>query len=139
LRARRRVKSEDPLDTTVFFIDRCMGKNKIPAPLREAGLRIELHDDHFPMDAQDDQWLPAVGRKGWYVITRDERVRYRHLETTAARQAKVGMFVLVSKNITGAQSAEVIVKAIPRIRRFIKTHRRPFIARIYRDGIVKEL
>jgi len=139
LRARRRVKSEDPLDTAVFFIDRCMGKNTIAEPLREAGLQIELHDDHFPIDAQDDQWLPAVGRKGWYVITRDERIRYRHLETTAARQARVGMFVVVSKNLTGPQSAEIILKAIPRIRRFIKNHRRPFIAKIYRDGTVKEL
>ena len=49
------------------------------------------------------------------------------------------MFVLVSINITGAQSAEVIVKAVPHIRRFIKNHRRPFIAKIYRDGTVKEL
>ena len=69
MRARRRVKSEDPLETAVFFIDRCMGKSKIAVPLREAGIRVELHDDHFAQDAQDDPWLPVVGRKGWYVIT----------------------------------------------------------------------
>ena len=49
------------------------------------------------------------------------------------------MFVVVSKNLTGAQSAEVILKAVTRIGRFIKNHRRPFIAKIYRDGTVKEL
>jgi hypothetical protein len=99
----------------------------------------QFPDDRFAMDAPDDQWLPAVFRKGWYVITRDNQIQYRHIEVAAVRRAKVGMFVLVSKNITGAQSAEVIVKAIPRIRRFIKIHRRPFIAKIYRDGTVKEL
>ena len=45
--------------------------------LRAAGLYVEVHDDHFAQDAPDSEWLAAVGRNNWIVITRDERIRYR--------------------------------------------------------------
>lgn len=45
--------------------------------LRDAGLDVEIHDDHFVPDAKDEEWLSAVGRKQWIVVTRDERIRYR--------------------------------------------------------------
>lgn len=137
MRARRRVK-KDPLETAVFFIDRSVGKNSVAAPLREAGLTVELHDDHFPQDALDEEWLVEVGRRRWYVITRDDRIRYRRLEAEAARSARVGMFVIVSKNLTGPQTAEIVIKALGRIRRFLAARRRPFIAKIHRDGSVEK-
>lgn len=137
MRARRRVK-KDPLEDAVFFIDRSAGK-KIAGPLREAGLTVELHDDHFAQDAPDEVWLTEVGRRKWYVITRDERIRYRYLEAAAAYSARVGLFVIVSKNLTGPQTAETVIKAIGRIRRFLASHRRPFIAKLYRDGRVQKL
>lgn len=49
------------------------------------------------------------------------------------------MFVIVSKNLTGPQTAEVIVAALSRIRRFLASHRRQFIAKIYRDGRIQKL
>lgn len=136
---RARGLKRDPLETAVFFIDRCVGKMSIARPLREAGLRIELHDDHFQQDAPDQSWLPTVGELGWYVITRDSRIRYRHLEASAVRAARVGMFVIVAKNLTGAQTADVVLRARLRIRRFISKHRRPFVAKVYRDGRIERL
>jgi hypothetical protein len=38
---------------TIFFIDRCLGSKKIVAALREAGVTVEIHDDHFLPDAAD--------------------------------------------------------------------------------------
>ena len=137
MRARRRLK-KDPLEGAVFFIDRSAGR-RIAIPLREAGLSIELHDDHFPQDAPDEEWLEEVGRRKWLVITRDERIRYRYLEAAAAYNARVGMFVIVSKNMTGQQTAEAVLKALGRIRRFLSAHRRPFIVKIYRDGRIEKL
>jgi len=107
--------------------------------LRDAGLTVELHYDRFPQDALDEEWLTEVGRRRWCVVTRDDRIRYRRLESQAVRNAKVAMFVIVSKNPTGPQTAEVILKALGRIGRFISSHRRPFIAKIYRDGRVEKL
>lgn len=33
--------------TIVFFIDRCLGKHPILERLRETGVTVEIHDDHF--------------------------------------------------------------------------------------------
>ena len=139
MRARRRVKKKDPLEKAVFFIDRSVGKKSVAEPLRGAGLTVELHDDHFPQDALDEEWLVEVGRRKWCVLTRDDRIRYRRVEAAAVRSAKVAMFVIVSKNLTGPQTAEVVLKALGRIGRFLSSHRRPFIAKIYRDGRVEKL
>jgi len=138
VRARRRVEV-DPLESVVFFIDRSVGKKTIAEPLRDAGLNVELHDDHFAQDAPDEEWLTEVGRRRWCVITRDDRIRYRRLEAQAVRDANVAMFVIVSKNLTGPQTAQVILSALGRIRGFISSHRPPFIAKIYRDGRVEKL
>jgi hypothetical protein len=73
------------------------------------------------------------------VITRDSRIRYRHLEASAVRAARVGMFVIVAKNLTGPQTAELVLRARGHISRFISKHRRPFVAKIYRDGRVERL
>ena len=70
MRARRRVK-KDPLETAIFFIDRSVGKKTVATPLREAGLKVEVHDDHFPQDAPDQEWLTEAGHRRWCVITRD--------------------------------------------------------------------
>ena len=80
-----------------------------------------------------------MGCRRWCVLTRDDRIRYRRIEAQAVRSAKVAMFVIVSKNLTGPQTAEVIIKALARIRLFLSSHRRPFIAKIYRDGRVEKL
>lgn len=138
MRARRRVE-EVHLESVIFFIDRSVGKKAIAEPLRDAGLNVELHDDHFAQDAPDEEWLTEVGRRRWCVITRDDRIRYRRLEAQAVRHAKVAMFVIVSKNLTGPQTAEVILSALGSIRGFISSHRPPFIAKIYRDGRVEKL
>lgn len=55
-------------DSPTFFVDRCLGRYVFPSPLREPGLRVEVHDDHFADAAPDGEWLPAVGERGWVVI-----------------------------------------------------------------------
>jgi hypothetical protein len=36
-----------------FFIDRCLGSKRIVAALRQVGLTVEVHEDHFAPDAPD--------------------------------------------------------------------------------------
>lgn len=138
MRARRRV-TQPTREDLVFFIDRSVGKHSVAGPLRSAGLQVEIHDDHFPPDAKDQDWLPIVGKRGWIVITCDARIRYRRLELTAALNAGVGMFVIVSKNLTGPQIADILLASSKRIRRFILHNPKPFVARIYRDGTIRNL
>jgi hypothetical protein len=105
--------------------------------LRAAALNVEVHDDHFPRDALDPEWLRAVGERNWIVVTRDERIRYRVAEKQAIRRAKVRAFVLAAQgNLRAEMLAGIFLKALPKVRAIVAKHRPPFIAKIWRDGKV---
>src|SRR5262249_54932445 len=76
--SRRRLP--EPL---VFFIDRSLGRKKVPEALRAAGLEVRVHDELFPQGTQDVVWLSEAGANGWVVVTRDDRIRYNQLEKQA--------------------------------------------------------
>lgn len=121
----------------VFFLDRNFGSKTVPAALREAGIPVEVADDHLPRDARDEAWLAEVGERGWYVITLDAKIRYRRLEQRAVRDHSVGLFVLVRwKGSTGATMAQALIRAIPKMLRLVAKQDRPFIAKVHGDGRV---
>ena len=74
-----------PPDGSVFFIDRSLGIDPLRIQLTRAGLTVVIHDDHFARDEEDRIWLKAVGERGWIVLTKDQRLRYRPLEVAALR------------------------------------------------------
>lgn len=69
-----------PPDGTVFFIDRSLGVEPIKTELISSGIVVQIHDDHFARDEEDRVWLKTVGERGWVVLTKDQRLRYRPLE-----------------------------------------------------------
>ncbi len=93
-----------------------------------------MHDDHLPQDATDAEWLHLVGKKRWIAIGRDKNIRYRGPEKAALIQANARLIVVRAKNTTGQDIAEILVKRINRIYRFVERHDAPFIAGITRDG-----
>jgi hypothetical protein len=107
--------------------------------LRNAGETVEIHDDHFLPDAKDAEWLIEVGRKGWIVLTKDDRIRYRATEQQALRNAGVRAFVLASAQLRGSEMAEAYVKALPKMKRLLKNRPGPFIAKVTRGGSVSIL
>jgi predicted nuclease of predicted toxin-antitoxin system len=132
--------SPKPPDEPTFFLDRQLGRYKMAGALRNAGLNIEIHDDHFPQNAQDPEWLTAAGKNNWIVVTRDERIRYRVAEKQAIRRAKVRAFVLAAQGDLRAEIlAAIFLKALPKIRRMLKQRKPPFIAKISRGGEVAVL
>jgi len=66
---RSATSSSKPLDEIVFFIDRSLGRKAVATALRSAGARVEVHDDHLPQDAKDEEWLQYVGARNWVVLT----------------------------------------------------------------------
>ena len=135
---RRSVASykSKPRKPAVFFLDRSLGKRTIAAALRQAGVEVQVHDDHFPPDARDEDWLREVGRRGWIVLTKDHRIRYRELEVAAILKARVCAFVLTGGNLQGKEMGQIFVKALPAIKRFIARNSPPFIAKVTRAGSV---
>ncbi len=102
--------------------------------LTKLGLRVEIHDDHFARDEEDRIWLSVVGKKGWVVFTKDQRLRYRPLEIAALRASNARVFVLTAGNLRGIEIAGVFLGALPRIEKVLRARPGPFVARISRSG-----
>jgi hypothetical protein len=130
--------SEQP-DPPVIFLDRNLGKHVVPGVLRlQPGIRVEIHDDHFAPDAPDHEILSAVGAHGWLFVTKDRNIRYSGLAQVAIRQSKACCFFIAARgDLSGAELAEILVKALPRVLRFASRHAPPFMANITRQGKVE--
>lgn len=76
---------------------------------------------------------------GWVAVTKDKQIRYRKNESYSVKKANVRLFVLVSGGLCGEEMTDIIVKALPKIKRFILKHQPPFIAKITKDGAVSML
>lgn len=98
--------------------------------LEEEGIRVELHDDHFSQGTPDAKWLPVVGQRGWIVLTKDTRIRYRPNEKHALLAAGVRAFAFTSGSLSGTEMSEAIVKALPRMLKLLAARSSAFVARI---------
>lgn len=93
--------------------------------------------DHFAHDTEDVHWLPAVGDRGWVILSKDKHLRHNHLEIVALLRSGAPAFLLTSGNYTGAEMAEVFTTAMPTMLRMLKKFTPPFIASVTRSGNVK--
>jgi hypothetical protein len=107
--------------------------------LRQSGAKVEIHDDHFPQDAADEHWIAKVGKKGWVVLTKDDRIRYRPAALDAYRRHEVRVFIFGSGEMKAQEMANAFVKALPIISRFAIRKTAPFFARISRRRLVSVL
>ncbi len=130
---------EQPDSQIVFFIDRNLGKRIIAEKLREAGLTVEVHDDHFSPDTEDTEWLEVVGNRGWAVLTKDRRFRSRLPELIAMIRAETHIFVLREKKLNGRQQAAAFVTAAPKMIDAIQQEAPPLLATITKSGNLAEV
>lgn len=91
----------------------------------------------FKHNTEDTVWLEVVGEKKWIVLTRDAMIGRRALELDALFLARARVFVVISKEFTDEESANVIIAALPKILAMVAEHRNPFIAKIHRDHTVE--
>lgn len=118
----------------VFFIDRSLGRKYVAQALREAGATVEVHDDHFPQTTSDVDWLAEVGRRGWVVLSKDERIRRNRIEREALEAARVRAFFLTQQDITGQEMASLFKDVLPGMINRAISQLAPFIFTISRSG-----
>ena len=116
----------------VYFTDRDLGR-RFPEILRAGGLTVERHEDHFAPEAADETWLEAVGKRGWIALTHDRRIRYKPNERDAVMRHGVPLLVIVGAT-PFPDLARAFVATLPRIERFLRRHKPPFIAKVYRPS-----
>jgi hypothetical protein len=92
-----------------LFLDRSLGRIKVPQLLRAAGLRLVTLSEHYGIpadeDVADDEWLELAGRRGWVVFMKDTRIRYNRAEREAVKATGVRCFCLANQSLTGDEMA----------------------------------
>ncbi len=126
-------------DRPIFFVDRSLGRLTVVTALSQAGYQAVAHDDQFPQDTPDADWLATAGAKGWIVLTKDSAIRRNPLERSAYREARARVFVLTSQNMTAADMAAAFIAAMPRILARVDDTQAPFVFAVRRNGDVERL
>ena len=126
-----------PPDRLAIYLDENHCNNpRVLAVLRDAGVQVERHLDHFAKGTLDEVWLPFVGEKGWILLTTDGRIRYRSNEKQAVIENNVRMFYFSNNNMSGGQMAAALEKALLEIYKLCAKQKPPFFAAITRAGDV---
>lgn len=127
---------EKLLKNVTFFVDRSSGK-KLAEGLKELGLNIEKHDDHFEQNTLDIIWLEKCGEMNWVVISSDKAIKKNILEKEALMKSNLASFFFTSASLTSEQQIEIITKGLKRIANILASTKKPFIARLDKEGNVE--
>lgn len=124
----------------IFFFDRSIGV-KIPEALRHVRVPndIELHQEHFAQNEQDDVWLSQVGVWGWIVFGQDYKYHEMPSELAAIRQHNVGCFYLWGSEAPRWETMRVFAKAYDKIVRAATVTPRPFVFEVRKNGGLSEV
>ncbi|MBI2177536.1 MAG: hypothetical protein HYU38_04215 [Candidatus Tectomicrobia bacterium] len=128
-----------PPDLPTFFIDHSLGRIAVAEALRHHGHEVRVLSELFPENREDSVWLREVGHRNWAVLTKDKGIKSRSIYIQAIVRADAAAFVLTAGNLTGPQMAEVFVRALPAIVRFVETFSPPFIVTVSRAGELTRL
>jgi hypothetical protein len=114
-----------------LFLDRSLGRVKVPGLLRAAGLRLVTLAEHYgvPEDESvaDIEWLRLVGERQWIALMKDDRIRYVPAEKAAFVTFKVRAFVITNANLSAQVMADRIVSAMPKIHEICQSRSGPFL------------
>jgi hypothetical protein len=123
-----------------LFLDRSLGRIKVPQRLRAAGLRLVTLSEHYGIPADegvaDDEWLELAGSRGWVVFMKDTRIRYNRAEREAVKTHGARCFCLANQNLTGDAMADRFLSNLEAIVRACG-ELGPFIYAVHRTRIEK--
>lgn len=108
-----------PEGLPTLFIDRSLGRVKVPSLLREAGLELVTLAEHYGIPADekvaDVTWLAEAAARGWVVLGKDERIRRRPAERAAIRHHGVRCFYFTRGDLPAEVYAERILANVEAI------------------------
>jgi hypothetical protein len=117
-------------------VDKCLGRKIVPGALREAGLLVEIKEDHFAPDTADTVWVPDVGARGWIILSKDSSMRHNHIELVALLRSNTHSFILTAASQTGKEMASALVFAIPQMQRIVDKFSPPCVSAVTPSGSV---
>ena len=88
----------------------------------------------FPDDTHDTEYLSRVGSEGWFLVTRDNRIRYRPAERTALKEHQIGAFFMGGKNRNRCELIRQLVRNWRRMKELARKTPAPFAFHVPPSG-----
>ena len=96
-----------------FFVDRSLGRIRVPGRLRAAGWELTTLAEHYGIPADEDipdiEWLTLAGTQGWAVLMKDDRIRRRPAELAALTSSGVHAFCIANANLDTDHQVEILL------------------------------
>ena len=100
-----------------LFVDRSLGRIKVPELLRAEQLRLVTLAEHYGIPADesvaDVDWLKLAGTRNWTVLMKDEAIRRNQLERRAVKAFQVRCFCLTRQDLSAREMARRFVENLP--------------------------
>jgi hypothetical protein len=106
----------------------------LPKGLRGFGEDAHHITEFLPEGSPDREILKFVGENGYFLITRDRKIRRRPIELKALKMYGVGAFFLYGTHLDRWQRIRQVIKCWERIIEFAKKTRTPFAFTISSAG-----
>lgn len=85
-------------------------------------------------DVTDAEWLEEAGRRGWVVLTKDERIRRRPMEIEALRRAGARVFCIVNANLRAEEQVARFLANLNRITQ-ASMHPGPYVCAVHKTSV----
>ncbi len=129
-------RSRQPLE---FFVDRSLGRHRVPQALRDAGWTLRTHHEVYgerDEEVADVEWLEFCGREDLPVLTKDRRIRYRPAEIDAVRRFSVRAFAVTGGSLRATEQAARVNRSRQRIEEAC-ADAGPFVYAVHADRVVR--
>lgn len=121
-----------------FFVDRSLGRIKVPRILRAAGLGLVTLAEHYGTPADeavaDVDWLQLAGGSAWPVLMKDAAILTNPAELQALRANNVQCFCLADQRLPAYRMAAWYLNALEGVAIACQSAG-PFVYRVSETGL----
>lgn len=122
-----------------LFVDRSLGRHKVPNILRAAGLRLTTLAEHYGVPADeriaDVTWLTDATANGWVCLMKDSAIARNDAEKNTVIAVGARCFCLARQSLSGEVMAGWFLAALDEMTDAVATTPAPFIFAVDRGGL----
>jgi hypothetical protein len=121
----------------IYWIDRCLGSEIVPAALAAAGIQVRRYVDVYPDDpaVPDAVWIPEIAQRGWIAVTKDNEIRRNPVELAALHRARARHVFLGARKLTGEEQAACLVEHWKTIESVVAHKAAPLLVLVTRQAV----
>lgn len=122
----------------ILLLDENLSGHRISEGLKAEGIPARLQTEIMGRGVSDEEVLKTLSEfPEYFLISKDSDFHKKPMVKTALIRHGIGAFVITShKGKTADVLVKIIVRAWPRIQKYVNHHPRPFVAKIMVDGRV---